>query len=253
MQREQRRRIEQNRREDLRDVREQSPRFLGVYVCWAFMEAVATTVMLIMYWGRPCDEPLRWFLLVFALRFVLSVPLTVHRFRALRGGEEAEFAKYLLSWLDVACFVWFFAGNVWLFGSETCKATNAPLYYYTLVVVCVIWLSVCLPLVVIVAMFACFPIVMIALQLLAEPEGAPEDVINDLPSRTFDSASEPREDGDEPPSCCICMNAYQDGEMLRELHCKHSFHATCVDHWLKIKRECPLCRRDITTAPEDIV
>lgn len=230
MRRQNRRLVQQNMQENLQDAREQSPRYLGAYICWAFVEAVATTVMLLLYWGSPCDKPLRWFLLVFALRFVVSVPLTVHRFRALRAGDDAELSKYLLSWLDLVYFVWFVAGNVWVFGSDTCRDTAPQVWWYALAVVSVVWLSLCLPLIVLLALFACFPCVVIVMQLLAEPDGADEDVIASLPSRTYDpdgAEEKAREPGDDPPSCCICMNDYQFGDEIRELPCKHAFHLSC--------------------------
>ena len=45
--------------------------------------------------------------------------------------------------------------------------------------------------------------------------------------------------------CCICLGRYREGEMLRELPCHHHFHVSCVDTWLKINANCPLCKSEI--------
>lgn len=43
-------------------------------------------------------------------------------------------------------------------------------------------------------------------------------------------------------SCVICLDGFSDDNDTRLLKCKHFFHLTCLDEWLKKKRECPVCR-----------
>ncbi|XP_019252884.1 PREDICTED: RING-H2 finger protein ATL20-like [Nicotiana attenuata] len=44
-------------------------------------------------------------------------------------------------------------------------------------------------------------------------------------------------------TCPICLVEYSAGESVRLIPlCEHSFHADCVDEWLKIKATCPVCR-----------
>nr|XP_009770318.1 PREDICTED: RING-H2 finger protein ATL20-like [Nicotiana sylvestris] len=44
-------------------------------------------------------------------------------------------------------------------------------------------------------------------------------------------------------TCPICLVEYSAGESVRLIPlCQHSFHADCVDEWLKIKATCPVCR-----------
>lgn len=44
-------------------------------------------------------------------------------------------------------------------------------------------------------------------------------------------------------SCDICLEEFQEGEMLRTLPCMHFFHRQCVDVWLTSRDGvCPLCR-----------
>ena len=51
----------------------------------------------------------------------------------------------------------------------------------------------------------------------------------------------------DDPTCCICQEDFKVGEQLRVLPCGagHRFHVSCIDRWLKLKGECPVCRVDI--------
>lgn len=50
----------------------------------------------------------------------------------------------------------------------------------------------------------------------------------------------------EEDLCPICFERFYQNEILRELPCKHRFHADCIDPWfLNESSECPLCRIDL--------
>ncbi|KAH0461216.1 hypothetical protein IEQ34_008791 [Dendrobium chrysotoxum] len=43
--------------------------------------------------------------------------------------------------------------------------------------------------------------------------------------------------------CSVCLTAFEVGEVVRQLPaCKHSFHAPCIDMWLRSHSNCPSCR-----------
>jgi hypothetical protein len=46
-------------------------------------------------------------------------------------------------------------------------------------------------------------------------------------------------------SCAVCMEDYEQDEILRTLPCLHQFHASCVDEWLGYKSTCPMCKGSI--------
>eukprot|EP00906_Rhabdomonas_costata_P028348 RCo040183 len=78
--------------------------------------------------------------------------------------------------------------------------------------------------------------------------GATEEDLGRLPIHVFSaspSASPSAEHDEAPPVCQICLEAFEDGETLRILLCLHQFHQTCVDKWLRRRRECPVCRTGI--------
>mmetsp|Transcript_25869 Transcript_25869/g.40141 ORF Transcript_25869/g.40141 Transcript_25869/m.40141 type:complete len:395 (+) Transcript_25869:2-1186(+) len=43
-------------------------------------------------------------------------------------------------------------------------------------------------------------------------------------------------------NCSVCLEEYVVGDVVRTIPCFHSFHATCVDEWLKNKAICPVCK-----------
>jgi hypothetical protein len=40
--------------------------------------------------------------------------------------------------------------------------------------------------------------------------------------------------------CPVCLCAH--GNSAAELPCGHSFHAQCIERWLRISANCPMCR-----------
>ena len=50
---------------------------------------------------------------------------------------------------------------------------------------------------------------------------------------------------EELRSCCVCLEDVCQGQRVRTLPCLHTFHADCVEEWLKNKKTCPLCQFSI--------
>jgi hypothetical protein len=46
--------------------------------------------------------------------------------------------------------------------------------------------------------------------------------------------------------CAICQDdILQDTEIIRKLECTHIYHIHCIDKWLVLKMECPMCKSKI--------
>lgn len=45
--------------------------------------------------------------------------------------------------------------------------------------------------------------------------------------------------------CAVCLDEFQNNQLVRTLQCDHEFHCECVDRWLLAKRTCPLCKGNI--------
>ncbi|XP_073147416.1 RING-H2 finger protein ATL67-like [Henckelia pumila] len=77
--------------------------------------------------------------------------------------------------------------------------------------------------------------------------GLEQAVINSYPKLVF---SRRNGNGGNDAVCSICLCDYREAEMLRMLpDCKHSFHVTCVDAWLKLNASCPVCRNSPLPTP----
>jgi hypothetical protein len=42
--------------------------------------------------------------------------------------------------------------------------------------------------------------------------------------------------------CCICMEVYENGDVLYVLPCDHVYHEKCVYQWFSISNTCPICK-----------
>jgi len=52
--------------------------------------------------------------------------------------------------------------------------------------------------------------------------------------------------------CRVCLSEFQEGEKVRNLNCRHTFHKDCLDQWLQqYCATCPLCRHKVL--PDHVV
>ncbi|KAF8727337.1 hypothetical protein HU200_018939 [Digitaria exilis] len=81
----------------------------------------------------------------------------------------------------------------------------------------------------------------------ASPVGLDPAVIASYPRVPFSSAAL---GADAEVACSICLCEYREGEMLRVMpECKHRFHLTCLDAWLRRSASCPVCRSSPIPTP----
>jgi len=47
-------------------------------------------------------------------------------------------------------------------------------------------------------------------------------------------------------TCPICLDDFEDGQLVKVLLCLHGFHVQCIDPWLVVSNElCPVCKKNI--------
>lgn len=52
--------------------------------------------------------------------------------------------------------------------------------------------------------------------------------------------------GPDCNTCSICLENYVPQDTVRSIaKCEHSFHAKCIELWLRKNRTCPVCRTDL--------
>ncbi|XP_064404697.1 E3 ubiquitin-protein ligase RNF13-like isoform X2 [Halichondria panicea] len=66
-------------------------------------------------------------------------------------------------------------------------------------------------------------------------------LVDSLPLKTHKSQM-----GMEEPMCAVCLETFHNKDTIRVLPCRHEYHKKCVDPWLKLKRTCPMCKKDIS-------
>jgi hypothetical protein len=45
--------------------------------------------------------------------------------------------------------------------------------------------------------------------------------------------------------CSICLSEFDEGEVLLELRCGHSYHRSCAEKWLSRHNRCPMCNATV--------
>lgn len=56
----------------------------------------------------------------------------------------------------------------------------------------------------------------------------------------------------EGTDCSVCLSEFEEEEMLRLLpKCRHAFHLSCIDTWLRSHTNCPVCRAPVVAVSGD--
>lgn len=251
----------------VRDTDADSPRILLFRITLALLEVVLTSCFLAIGWdeGESSDcTYLKYWVLIYTARQFVIIPLRIHIFRvhrrssneennaenAQRDRAAAEKSTQIQRWLQIMSFLLFLLGQTFLFTEKACQDVAPHIWYYCLAIIILVYVSLALPFLIVLAICICLPCVLIIFRFFAEPEGADDRAIKNLPTEIWkqeEAASDAKEDDEsEGPSCAICMQEYKENDELRVLPCRHKFHTQCVDKWLPMKKICPLCRHDVT-------
>ena len=69
-----------------------------------------------------------------------------------------------------------------------------------------------------------------------------EGEINKLGLETFEEANNADADA---CTCLVCLQPYEENDLVRKLPYGHNFHICCADQWLMRANACPCCRTPI--------
>ena len=91
------------------------------------------------------------------------------------------------------------------------------------------------------------PIDMTAGRRVGAQLASPIDLTTDsgIPAAKKSNADSNGGEGEEKPTCNICLEEYIDGDKLKTLPCLHFFHASCIEKWLKSVNKCPICKETV--------
>ncbi|SPQ93456.1 RING-type domain-containing protein [Plasmodiophora brassicae] len=225
------------------DVRS-SGRFIALAVLYGIIELVAGCVVLATTFSTPCDVPLKFWLIVFLLRYCIVFPQEFVRYIAhARRHDELMISVQNLDKLRSSfSFVWTIMGLLWTLGSSeaSCRATSPVLWYFVATLIIMHIALACSPLILLAMFCMCLPCLLLLLRFFQPNEGMSSNDVRKLPERTFDSTGVDMTTA--AGSCVICQTEFVNGDRLRHLPCNHEFHSACLDQWLVLKATCPLCR-----------
>lgn len=72
--------------------------------------------------------------------------------------------------------------------------------------------------------------------------GLSEDALYKCLKRSLYTPTAPETHQDCDRKCSICQEEYSGGEEVGNMACKHCYHITCIQHWLRQKNWCPICK-----------
>ncbi|KAJ4758069.1 E3 ubiquitin-protein ligase [Rhynchospora pubera] len=240
---------------------------------WNLAFVAAALAVFGMSWREKPGVPLRLWIAGYALQCLLHVACVVVEYRrriARRLGiqfldgnlDQHSVIRHLESANTMFSFLWWIIGFYWVSAGGQDLINNAPQLYW----LCIVFLAfdvffvvfcVALACFIGIAVCCCLPCIIALLYAVVDQEGASDEDIGQLPKYKFSSSgtTSMAEVGTDQPhvhtiseedaECCICLSAYDDGVMLRELPCGHHFHCSCIDKWLRINAICPLCKYNI--------
>mgnify|MGYP000884324585 FL=1 len=81
-----------------------------------------------------------------------------------------------------------------------------------------------------------------------------EEIDKIMPVQNYQSKVSANEENlhEENKACCtICLEDFEDGQVIRISSCEHIFHKNCIDNWLGIRSTCPNCKHELNDQDEN--
>ena len=70
-------------------------------------------------------------------------------------------------------------------------------------------------------------------------EDLANEIIKTIPAHSFNTQNK------DSKECTICLETYNQGDLVKTIDCGHMFHQQCIDTWLISSLKCPLCRHSL--------
>jgi hypothetical protein len=213
---------------------------LGIAIIYFFIMALTAVIA---YFNVPCDEPLKFYLLVVVLWS--RVPSMITPWFQETFNLHSPFQQLGLT-IGMALPGWCIIGwGVYMVSaSKTCAKTNPGLFYPTENFIIAQIISVVLLVIVsTISLVGLRHFVSFAARLNASPGCA--NAVRKLPKVSSDSSELIDDTDGEVMDCPICMYSFKGTQAIVKTNCSHYFHEDCLATWCENHVDCPLCRQEV--------
>lgn len=100
---------------------------------------------------------------------------------------------------------------------------------------------VLIPALFLVSVCLCLPVLIGIIMCVTNEDSSPKEDSCPLPRSTPYKSQ-------EQATCAICACDFESGQSVIPLHCdsRHLFHTQCIQRWLHINSNCPICRAHVS-------
>ncbi|KAJ9085962.1 hypothetical protein DSO57_1009012 [Entomophthora muscae] len=179
-----------------RSISRTSKLLLLISVSTSLIQILICVIVLSLYWHQTCDSQLRVYIIMYVVRLVISVPITVlYYLKPPRRNRRTSFNLWIdraRSIMDVFAMLLFIVGNYLIYSSTNCREQNLALYILSLALVIIGYFIITIPVFFCGAVIFCLPCVLVVMRVLRVGEatgvGASAELINKLPVLKFDKS-----------------------------------------------------------------
>lgn len=256
--------------------REQFIRLLFWFSLFTYLaRIIAISVILVLSRADSVIQPFRYFLSLYLVQMTLSFSVTIfHRIYApidpdidpIGYSSQSMMQKCICQVGKILDFTFFFFiifGSVLITsGSSRADYQQCPmLFWMTAALVIYDVMILFLPVLIMLSFCLCLPCAIIFFSWWS-PRSR-QAALNQMLSKLYVCKYRVNESHriygkeiiikPEDTTCPICLQVYKSGIDLRILPCGHYYHNRCVDEWLRIATNCPLCKAPISLNHDDNV
>jgi hypothetical protein len=219
---------------------------LYLYPLYAIVQLGAVLTYLALHPRSQCLYPLKLWLVA---QGAVTCATAYHQRRGAEGRLHSTRTMGRVLWM---LGLWYLMG---LLSDERaqCDSGDHPpldtkppvsgLLLFTLVVWGMESVGLVLPLVLLLLMCACLPCLLLLAHRLNRPTHVALDpaILQALPRTRYESLGPAPAD----TSCSVCLADYLAQDVVLTLPCGHRFHSACAESWLKVSKNCPICRGEV--------
>mmetsp|Transcript_30830 Transcript_30830/g.70733 ORF Transcript_30830/g.70733 Transcript_30830/m.70733 type:complete len:330 (+) Transcript_30830:100-1089(+) len=210
---------------------------LTVRAFWATMQ----------YWDFPCDQPLRYYVIVSWGYGSLAEKLINPKMRPLlqqRFGSEPWQMFVYACVTAVPSWIIFGWGMGMVNKCHTCQDTSPILYSCIKDFIRFQIFAACIYFFIAYIFFLLAHRLMLRLMSINPVQSCVQSV-EKLPQLEQSSSLLLDPDDGQVKDCCICLGALAGPSVVVKTPCEHLFHLDCLKAWAKAHVDCPLCRAPI--------